>query len=92
MTTSTNCTSTYTAVTTKEDIARFAQTIARAFAEDYFSRHLKLGSESRPDHPKLTAPDAHQNWIEYWEKPINARVEAGGALAQSCDFAAVALW
>jgi hypothetical protein len=92
MATATSPAPTYTTVTTKEDIAKFTQTIARAFANDYFSRHLKLGGESRPDHPKLTAQDADQKWIEYWEKPINARVEAGGVLVQACDFAAVALW
>lgn len=73
----------------EEDLRKFAEVIAAAFSQDALNRYLFLGRESRPDHPKLLQFDAR---VEHWLTLITARFHGGAILAQTHDWAAVALW
>ncbi|KAL2414150.1 hypothetical protein ABEF95_004986 [Exophiala dermatitidis] len=73
----------------EQEITRFAEVIAAAFANDALNRYIYLGRESRPDHPKF---NNFQERVQYWVSLIRRRFEAGGILLHTYDWAAVALW
>ncbi|EXJ80278.1 hypothetical protein A1O1_08420 [Capronia coronata CBS 617.96] len=71
------------------EIIKFTSVIAAAFADDALNRYIFLGRESRPGHPKLSQPELR---LQYWLPHIRSRLEGGGILLQTHDWAAVALW
>ncbi|EXJ86487.1 hypothetical protein A1O3_03438 [Capronia epimyces CBS 606.96] len=79
------------AVAVKEegDVVKFAEVIAAAFSNDAINRFIFLGRESRPDHPKLRDPGLR---VQYWLPLIRSRLEGGGILLHTYDWAGVALW
>ncbi|KIX03053.1 uncharacterized protein Z518_06603 [Rhinocladiella mackenziei CBS 650.93] len=78
-----------TTVQRDEDVSKFAQVIAAAFANDTLNRYMFLGRESRPDHPKLSQTDLR---VAFWQPLMASRFEKGGILVQTYDWAGVALW
>jgi hypothetical protein len=79
-------------VTKQDEVVRFAQVLCSAFSNDPLNRYLFLGRESRPDHPKLLADVHTEERLEYWLPGILKRFKNGEVLAQSSNWAAVALW
>lgn len=80
---------TATPVKSAAELPKFVNVIAEAFSDDALTRYLRLGLESRPDHPKLQSLDFG---AQYWAPIVQTRFEQGGILLQANDFEAVALW
>lgn len=76
-------------ITAEEDVVKFTEVLALAFTNSEVTRWFFLGNESRPNHPKMERWDL---LMGYWLPGIKARFETGGFLAQSHDYAGVAVW
>lgn len=74
------------AVQNDAELAKFAHLICTAFFDDALNRYILMGSESRPDHPRLAESD------RMWLATMKSRFDGGGILLHACDWAAAAVW